>query len=197
MKKSTVKDPHGGQSEQERFGLSRYFLLTMALSFLGWAFETCLLRITTGKWHDRGFLSMPLCPIYGCSLIAAFFLLGTPDEPRGILQKIENMGGRYALYLLFAFLIPSAAELFVALFFDKVFQVWLWSYDDLPMNLDGYVGLPVSLAWAVLIIFFMKFVFSPLKRLFGKLPRGLSSVLAIILLLALIVDLGVSIKHIL
>ena len=101
------------------------------------------------------------------------------------------------MYLLFAFLIPSAAELFVALFFDKVFHVWLWSYDDLPMNLDGYVCLPVSLAWAVLIFFFMKFVFSPLKRLFGKLPRGLSSVLAIILLLALIVDLGVSIKHIL
>lgn len=197
MIKSKVKNSHGGQIERERFGLSRYFLLTMALSFLGWAFETCLLRITTGKWHDRGFLTMPLCPIYGCSLIAAYFLLGAPDEPRGLLQKIENKGGRYALYLLFAFLIPSAAELFVGLFFDKAFHVWLWSYDDLPMNLDGYICLPVSLAWAVLIFFFMKFIFPPLKRLFGKLPRGLSLVLATILLLALIVDLGVSIKHVL
>ncbi|MBQ8322828.1 MAG: putative ABC transporter permease [Clostridia bacterium] len=171
------------------YGLSRYFLLTMTLSLLGWAFETTFVFVVTHRWTDRGFMTLPFCPIYGCSLVAAYFLVGTPDEGGLLLKKVENPVFRYPLYLLAAFVIPSLAELSVGFFFDKAFGIWLWSYAAQPFNLNGYVCLPISLAWAALIFFFMKFLFPPIKNALGKLPRAFVRIVAITLFIAVAIDL--------
>ena len=83
--------------------LSKYFLLTMLLSFIGWAFETVYVYFLFGRYTDRGFMTMPFCPIYGCSMMAAYFLLGTPSEGRGILKDMHSPFIRGVLYFVFAF----------------------------------------------------------------------------------------------
>ena len=188
MSKTSVKT--------EKYGLSRYFLLTLLLSFLGWAFEMALVFFMSGKMHDRGFMTMPFCPIYGCSILAAYLIAGTPDEGRGLLRNVDSRLIRHLLYLGLAFILPSLAELVVGAFFDKLFGVWLWDYSDLPLNLNGYVALPVSLAWTVLLFLFMKFLFTPLKNLVGKIPKKLANVLAILLLIAVAADVFMNFKNI-
>ena len=89
------------KAKTEKYGLSRYFLLLMFLSFLGWALETVYMRIATGKWVDRGFMTMPFCPIYGCSVILVYFLIGTPTEGGLFLKKVGKGILRCLLYLLF------------------------------------------------------------------------------------------------
>lgn len=168
--------------------VAKYFLLTMALSFMGWAFENVYMWLSMGKFYNTGFMSMPFCPIYGCSIMAAYFLLGTPNEGRGLLKNVQNSLVRNTLYFLFAFLIPSAAELLVGVFFDKLFDVWLWSYSHMPYNLYGYVCLPVSLIWAGLLFLFMRFAFVPLKRLFFRLNGGVAKCVALTFLVAVIMD---------
>lgn len=88
------------KTKMEKYGLSRYFLLSMFLSFLGWALETVYIRIATEKWGDRGFMTMPFCPIYGCSLILVYFLIGTPPEGSLFLKSGER---RFALFVVSAF----------------------------------------------------------------------------------------------
>ena len=168
---------------------SCYFLLLMALSFVGWAFENSYMLLSTGKFYNTGFMSMPFCPIYGTSIIITYFLLGTPDCGRGILKRTQNALLRNALYIGFAFLIPSLAELLVGAFFDKTFDMWLWSYSHLPYNLYGYVCLPVSLIWAGLLYVFMKYAFLPLKRLFFRLNGRFAVILALLLFAAVTMDL--------
>ena len=53
------------------FGFSLYemCLLFLIWSFLGWAIEVCAHALKMGEYSNRGFLSMPICPIYGVGVL--------------------------------------------------------------------------------------------------------------------------------
>lgn len=163
-----------------RYGFARYYLLTVLLSFLGWCFETGYLYLRWGEWCDCGFMTLPFCPIYGCTLLGVYFIVGTPNEARGLLKRVQPDVLRYVLYFALAFLIPSIMEYIVGFFFDTTFHIRLWSYTGMPYNANGYVCLPISLIWAGLIFLFMRFLFLPLKRAVGKVPVALSWVLLVL-----------------
>lgn len=167
---------------------AKYFLLTMTLSLFGWMFENGYMFLRTGKFYDTGFLRMPFCPIYGCSILLSYFLLGTPNCGRGLLRGVRVPWKRNALYALFAFLIPTLAELLVGAFFDRLFGVRLWSYRGMPYEYRGYVCLPVSLLWTVLLFTLMKYAFTPLKRLFFRLDGSVAKSLSLALFFAVLAD---------
>ena len=167
---------------------AKYILLTLALSFIGWLYEVLLVKIQWGEWTDRGFLWLPFCPIYGCTLLIVYFFMGTPKEKRGVLKRVKNPVLHTALYLILAGLLPTLAELFVGLFFDKAFHVMLWSYKGMRFNYHGYICLGISLLWSGMIYLFMRFIFPPLKRLFFKTPNRLALVLSALFLIACAVD---------
>ncbi|MBQ8294921.1 MAG: putative ABC transporter permease [Clostridia bacterium] len=178
---------------------AKYFLLIMAISFLGWAFETSVVFFETKRFYNQGFMKLPFCPIYGCSVLAVYFLLGVPkksvaksEEEKGggvLLKRISHTTVYYVAYLLFAFLIPSVAELIVGAFFDRLFSVRLWSYRSYPLHINGYVCLPVSLVWMGLIFVFMRYFFTPLKRSVFRLPDVFAASLALLLLFAVACDM--------
>ena len=179
----------------ERFGIQRYVLLWALLSFLGWIFETVFVFFSFGEWQNRGFLTLPLCPIYGSALMIVFWLAGTPDEPRGLLKNIQNDLSRYALYACIAFLVPSIAEFIVGFIFDKGFGVWLWDYHHLAWNVMGYVCLPISLCWMGLICVFMKWVFPWIKTRISRLSSKHSYIASLALVLVISIDFVWNVVH--
>lgn len=154
--------------KQEKYGISRYFILTLLLSFLGWCFETVYMWIACRRWIDRGFLTLPLCPIYGCSLVFVYLLIGTPRRVGALIPKHLSQGKQTAIYLLFTFLIPSLLELCVGAFFDKGLGIRLWDYSYQRLQIGGYVSLRNSLFWSVGIYFFMRYAF---PVFFGAVKR--------------------------
>ncbi|MGN0814753.1 MAG: putative ABC transporter permease [Candidatus Coproplasma sp.] len=190
--KDSAEKANGTQSENLIATVSKYYLLYMLFAFLGWLWEVFYVRFEIGRFVDRGFMWLPFCPIYGTALFIAYFLLGTPDEGRGILKNVKNSFVRYALYALFAFLIPTLTELIIGLFFDKVLGVTLWDYSALPLNLGGYICLPVALVWTVAITLFMRFAFKPLKNLIFRLPDGVAIFLSVALFCAMCADVAVN-----
>ena len=168
-------------------------MLAVGISFAGWLWETLLMLCLTGEYYDRGFITLPFCPIYGTAVIGTYFLLGAPDKGRGMLKEIKNKAVRYALYAAFCFIIPTLAELFVGLIFDKSLHLRLWEYSAYPCHFGGYICLPISLSWAVLLFLFMKVAFLPLKRLFYKIPELPARVLATVLSIALSTDFLINI----
>ena len=171
-----------------RIDFCKYFLLTAALSFLGWAFEVSYVYLKTGQRWDAGFLTLPFCPIYGCSLLAIYLLCGTPHKGRGVLKGVKSTLLRNILYLGFAFLIPTMAELIVGAFFDKALHLRLWSYQKRRYNYHGYICLPVSLAWMGLIWLVMRFVFPFIKKGVFRLNDKLGVTLSVVLSIALGID---------
>ena len=167
---------------------SKYFLMIMLFSFMGCIMETIVCAIPNGIIYDCGFLTLPFCPIYGICIILIFLLLGTPKKKRGVLKNFSSPSIKNILYLTFSFIIPTVAELIIGVFADKVLGVRLWHYYDYPLNFYGYICLPVSLAWTVMIPLFMRFVFTPIEKLYLRIPDKAARISAYILGTLMAVD---------
>lgn len=194
-KEPTAKEQESAGEETRLYGLDRYIILFALLAFIGWAFEVGVMFVQTGKFYNQGFNTLPVCPIYAGSLLVCYFLLGTPDYKKGILRRVNDKKKRYALYLLFAFFIPTFAELLVGFVFDTAFSMRLWSYAGFPFNYKGYICLPVSLAWSALIFLFMKYIFPKLYFAVGKTPKGFSGALAFAITLIMLADFSLNLAY--
>lgn len=152
--------------EGQRVFLSVLFLFFFT-SFIGWCMEKSWFYFAYGVNADRGFLTLPFCTIYGSSLVVIRLLFGLPVRegegyPRNLLRVL--------LYAAFSALAATAAELFTGLFFENAFGVRLWSYRGYPHEFMGFVCLPMSAAWGLLITAGMAFVWTPLERVLKRAP---------------------------
>lgn len=164
------------EKTEKRPGFYDLVILFVLVSFLGWCMETIYFRIRWGSFSDRGFLMLPLCTIYGSCILAVYLLMGTPQggrlrtlflQARQLSAPLRIMAsiGLYAIYFLAAALIPTVAEFFVALFFDKVFGIVLWNYSYYRFDVLGYICLEMTLIWGIVITIAMRFVWPLLVKL--------------------------------
>lgn len=117
-----------------------WFWYFTVYSFLGFLLEVVYARLTDSTKPDRKcFLLLPLCPVYGLGalaiLAASQFLFQKP-------LLLAVVGGGAA----------TAVEYLMGLFYEKVLGVSFWDYSGLPLNINGRVCLPFSLAWGVLAL---------------------------------------------
>lgn len=161
----------------------RYFILFMEISFLGWAVETVFFWFCYGELHDRGFMTLPFCTIYGCSFLLLYFLIGPPKK-RELRSAGERIGAA-ACYFLLCALIPTALELLTGWFFQQMFGLRLWSYESYRFHFQGYICLEYALLWGILLPPCMKYLFLPLKRrAFALSPRYVRTVSGVLAALA-------------
>ncbi len=158
--------------EEGRFCVAcRLTAFGFAVSLLGWCFEVVGRYAIYGVLADRGFVTLPLCPIYGITLVAIYLIFGTPRRMRGLLSLLS--GGRvwvrYAVYFAAVTVFSTAVELVTALAFAP-FGVRLWTYAEQPFNLLGVVCLGYSLLWGVLITVFMGLLWERSYGLVKKIP---------------------------
>lgn len=181
-----------GIERERQEKISAYLLIYLAVSFLGWVWETVFVSVRAGCLRDRGLLALPVCPVYGNGVLLLYLLLGTPHEGRGLIRKMRSPVARYASYFLASLVIPTAVELLIGLAMDKLFSRRLWNYKKYPLNLDGYICVSASLVWAVGAVLFMRFVFPAIKKLVFSMPREKMLPSAAALGLASVIDLTVS-----
>lgn len=129
--------------------ISRWFVLFILYSVLGWIYETTFCTIKGGKWENRGFLYGPLCPIYGAG--AASLL--------AVMEAISNTGFEYRWWHVFAigFFGSIVLEYSTHFTLEKLFHAYWWDYTRMPLNIKGRVCLPYSLCFggAALIVTYL------------------------------------------
>lgn len=188
------------EKKKERPGFYDLVILFVLVSFLGWCMETIYFRIRWGAFSDRGFLTLPLCTIYGSCILAVYLLMGTPTGGRlrslferakrlPVLLRSLSYVGLYAIYFMAAALIPTIAEFFVALFFDKVFGIVLWNYSYYRFDICGYICLEMTLVWGILITAAMRFVWPLLVKLVCLSSPRVIKVKTVVLSVLILADL--------
>lgn len=166
--------------------------LAIIISFAGWLMETILFYFKYGSFHDRGFLSLPFCPIYGITLLLILLLLGTPRHGGIILHRVPMSGLRMILYFLLASLIPALIEFITGETIGKISGRVLWDYSSLEMNIGRYACLEIALLWGVLILFVMM-LFDIAKKTLSRMPYDFLKRLSIVLIAAISCDFAVNI----
>jgi len=156
------------------------YLLFCIWSFVGWVIEVCDMTYETGEYQNRGFLNMPICPIYGFGvlMLTVFF---RPLMP-------------YPVVLFFACaILCTTFELAVGLLMEKLFHSTWWDYSNKKFNFKGYICLGVSLFWGFGGVFVVEVVESAMERAVNALPQNIGVGIIIVMSVLILIDLIASV----
>lgn len=144
-------------------------------SFIGWCGEAAMAAVHRHKFVNRGFVSGPICPVYGAGAAAvAVFLPGLKDQ----------------LFFLFlgGMIVTTFVEYLTGRILELIFHRKWWDYSDQRFNLDGYVCLKNSVVWGICSVLMICFFDPLLCRLLVLIPRLAGDILLWILGVLLVID---------
>lgn len=188
---------HCTSKKEEILNIIILFFIT---SFIGWIYESILNFIINHSFIDIGFLSLPICPIYGFTMTLLYVFIGLVSIPKGIYKLIiydikNKLLARIIFYSIFSFLIVNTLELITGFIFNKVFSIRLWDYSHIPYNLNGYISLFTSLGWLILIPLAMELIYKPIYYLIKKVSFKIRLVISMTLIIFFILDFSFNIIH--
>ena len=149
----------------------RIFLTLMIYSFLGWVCESVYCSIPAGRFINRGFLSGPVCPVYGFGALLVIWFL-TP------------FAGNLPVLFLAAMAITSLLEYVTSWALEVLFHTKWWDYSGHRFNIHGRVCLLNSTLFGLLAVVMMTFLQPLVERLVASL-NGLALYITSAALLAL------------
>ena len=165
---------------------SRYIILFVIVSFLGWAYETLFALIRRRRWENRGFLYSPICPIYG---VGALILIGVCR----LMTGSDPAAMAWWQVFLISCVGSAVLEYVTSWGLEKLFHARWWDYSNLPLNIQGRICLPAALAFGVAGLL-LAYVIIPLisQMIDGLSPTGVD-VLGVILIVWLVIDLTMTV----
>lgn len=120
--------------------LSRYFVIFVLYSILGWIYESTFCTIKAGKWENRGFLYGPVVPIYGVGAAGISMVYDA-------LQLHLSFTLQWWMVFLIGYFGSIVLEFGTSWVLEKLFHAVWWDYSRMPFNIQGRVCLPYSLAF--------------------------------------------------
>ncbi|HOO25500.1 MAG TPA: hypothetical protein PKW24_02685, partial [Clostridiales bacterium] len=112
-----------------------------------------------GKLINRGFLTGPLCPIYGTGAVVMSVFL-TPIKKLTLSAVLFGHKVSLVPVLIFfvGLILADTVEFFTSLIMEKLFHARWWDYSEKPFNIQGRICLQHSIYWGVASIVFMYLV---------------------------------------
>lgn len=144
-------------------------------AFIGWCLEVAEAAVRRHRFVNRGFVSSPLCPIYGWGALAVAIFL----------PELEN---RIVFLFIGGMIVTSLVEYMTGRTLERIFHRRWWDYSEEKYQIDGYVSLKSSVVWgigAVLMIRVLNPLFCGVIELVPKLP---GKIILWVLVVLLIID---------
>ena len=160
--------------------ISKYFLLFVFYSFLGWLMEVTQGYVRHKKFVNRGFLIGPYCPIYGYGAISMTLLLkGYANDP--------------IVLFVMAIVICSILEYTTSFVMEKLFKIRWWDYSNRKFNINGRICLETMIPFGILGCLMIYFVNPFMFAIIDMIPSNLFNIIAVILFIIYLVDNAISI----
>lgn len=157
--------------------LTKYILLFFFYSAAGWCLESLYCSIGEKRFVNRGFLTGPMCPIYGTAALVMVILIYNPfrDNP-------------LAVFLL-GIILCDIVEFITSYLMEKLFSARWWDYTYELLNINGRICLKHTLYWGVISIIFVKTIHPAIDSLYSKIDGVYLKTILIITLLVFTLDL--------
>lgn len=157
----------------------QWLLFFFIYCFVGWVWESCYVSAKNREWINRGFLHGPMLPIYGSgAIIVLICTIGVRDQ--------------IVLTFLFGMIGATILEYVTGACMERLFRVRYWDYSHMPLNLKGYICLPVSLGWGVFSVLLVRVIHVPIENLVLQIPERIAEVVSVVCSSAFAVDFTLS-----
>lgn len=144
-------------------------------SFLGWCTEVIYATLNRGVFVNRGFLTGPICPIYGVGIVVVLYVLHPIKE---------NL---FFLFIGSVFL-TTIIELITGLILEKFFKQKWWDYSDELFNFKGYISLKFSLQWGIACVLIVRVIHPLIIRFLSVIPEIVLFVFLILVSVSFVTD---------
>lgn len=155
----------------------KYTLLFFFYSAAGWLLESIYCSIGEKKLVNRGFLTGPMCPIYGTAAIVLTVLIYNPFKDNALIV--------FLLGIIFC----DIVEYITSYLMEKLFAARWWDYTYEFMNINGRICLKHSLYWGVISIVFVKVIHPAVDKLYNKINEDYLIYIFAVIMIVFIIDL--------
>lgn len=164
----------------------QYIILFFTYSFLGWVVEVIITAILEKrKPVNRGFLTGPICPIYGTgAILVTVFLNKYLDSP-------------ITLFCM-SVIIAGVLEYTTSYVMEKIFKNRWWDYSEFKYNINGRICLEALALFGILALLTMyklnPFFFKLINQVDDKVLRYFTYCVLFITAIDSIVSLNIIIN---
>lgn len=113
------------KSKENDYSKRNLIIMFFIYGFIGWLIEFTFFGITNGIFANRGFLHMPVLPIYGFGGVAITIIFRKNQDNVFIKSAV----------------IVSVLEYITSVILEKAFGFRWWDYSNNPWNINGRVCL--------------------------------------------------------
>lgn len=156
----------------------KYALLFFFYSAAGWLLESIYCSIGEKKIINRGFLTGPLCPIYGTAAIILTVLIYNPFKEKPLIV------------FLLGIILCDIVEYITSYLMEKLFAARWWDYTYEFLNINGRICLKHTLYWGVISIVFVRVIHPGVDRFYGKLDENYLVYIFAIIMVIFLIDLA-------
>jgi uncharacterized membrane protein len=125
--------------------------------FFGWCFESTYVSLREHRPVNRGFLRLPLIPLYGTGAVMLLW---------ASLPVKEHL----PLVYLVGVIVATALEYVTGYTMERLFKMKYWDYSDQRFNLHGYICLSSSITWGFMTLLVTEVIHRPIERMVLRLP---------------------------
>lgn len=164
-----------------------YVLYFFFYSNIGWLFESlyCALGpvkwengrlVGRPKWVNRGFLTGPICPIYGTGAVVLDLFLGPVRD-------------KWYLVFFLGMILCDIVEYIAGVLLNKLFHARWWDYSNKLLNIQGYICLKNTIIWGFASLIIVRHIHPFFKAGFDTIPVLYRNIILCIILVVFAIDL--------
>lgn len=154
--------------EMYTYRWDQWLMIFFCYSFFGWIFESAYVSLRKHHFVDRGFLRLPMLPLYGTGAVMMLFVS---------LPVKDNLVAVYFAGVIAA----TALEYVTGWGMEKLFKMRYWDYSDQRFQIKGYICLSSSIAWGFLSILLTEVLHQPVERLVLGMDETLERLLVTVI----------------
>ncbi len=143
--------------ETAEFQINLYIMVFTVSAFCGWLYETILTSVRWGTFAERGFLQLPLCPIYGFGAVVLLGLFG----------RLKNS----IVIFLVSTVVTTVIELAASYLLDIFLNRQLWTYKHWPLHFQGRISFWSSIIFGILAVLLIKLIYPLTKLILNNLTK--------------------------
>ena len=152
-------------------------------SFLGWILEVIYYGVTEERFINRGFLSGPLCPVYGLAFYAAVWFFAP-------------LSGNFFVIFFGMAATCTFVELIAGEILYHTFHMRWWDYSDYKLNYKGYICLRFFIYWGIAASLGIYVLHPAVLTLVRNIVFPVKAFLLIVFTLLMVTDIIVTIANI-
>lgn len=151
-------------------------------SALGWLAESIYCSIAARKIINRGFLTGPICPIYGTGAVVMALVL-TPLKEHPFLVFIVGL------------VVCDIVEFVTSYLMEKLFHARWWDYSNKWLNIQGRICFRHSMYWGIASVLFIYFIHPNIgEKIFSDMPAKYHYIILAVILIVFAFDLANAVR---